>query len=74
MLAEIPMQRFAKAEEIGSVIAFVASPAASYITGANIPVDGGKIKSLQPVTRIPVPATYGPSADEDEVLFIEKIF
>lgn len=46
MLAEIPMQRFATPEEIGTVIAFVASPAASYITGANIPVDGGKIKSL----------------------------
>ena len=46
MLAEIPMQRFATPEEIGAVIAFVASPAASYITGTSIPVDGGKIKSL----------------------------
>ncbi|MFJ9214156.1 SDR family NAD(P)-dependent oxidoreductase [Streptomyces sp. NPDC102264] len=36
------LSRVAEAEEIGDVIAFLASPAADYITGAVIPVDGGR--------------------------------
>ena len=46
MIKEIPIGRFARAEEIAAVIAFIASPAASYVTGTSIPVDGGKIKSI----------------------------
>lgn len=41
-----PMKRVAQAEEIASAIAFLASPAASYINGINLPVDGGRTKSL----------------------------
>jgi len=44
--ADIPMGRLGVPEEFGAMMAFLASPAASYVTGATIPVDGGKIKSI----------------------------
>lgn len=46
MLREIPMQRFAEASEVANAVAFLASPAAAYITGINVPVDGGRTGSL----------------------------
>ena len=46
MAAEIPMGRFARPEETAAAIAFLCSPAASYITGVNLPVDGGRTRSL----------------------------
>lgn len=46
MQKEIPMKRFAEASEIAAVAAFIASPAASYVTGVSIPVDGGRTGSL----------------------------
>ena len=42
----IPLRRYGEVAEFGRVVAFLLSPAASYITGAMIPVDGGAIRSI----------------------------
>lgn len=41
-----PMKRVARSEEVANAIAFLASPAASYINGINVPVDGGRTGCL----------------------------
>jgi 3-oxoacyl-[acyl-carrier protein] reductase len=46
MKESIPMKRFGTPEEIANMIAFLASPAASYVNGANIAVDGGRTPAL----------------------------
>jgi 3-oxoacyl-[acyl-carrier protein] reductase len=46
MLATVPAGRFAEASELGAVVAFLCSPAAAYVNGVNLPVDGGRTKSL----------------------------
>lgn len=46
MKEEVPMKRFADASEIAAVAAFLASPAASYVNGTSIPVDGGRTGSI----------------------------
>lgn len=43
--SQIPIKRFGKPEEYGHLVAFLASSYASYITGTNIPIDGGLGKS-----------------------------
>ena len=46
MEASVPMNRIGKPEEYANVVCFLVSEQASYITGANIPIDGGLLKSL----------------------------
>jgi 3-oxoacyl-[acyl-carrier protein] reductase len=43
---DIPLRRYGEPEEFGRVAAFLLSPAASYITGAMIPVDGGSMRAI----------------------------
>jgi len=46
LVAEIPAGRMGMPEEFGAVVAFLCSPAAGYISGINLPVDGGRTLSL----------------------------
>ncbi|MCB9045027.1 MAG: SDR family oxidoreductase [Chitinophagales bacterium] len=46
MLEEIPAGRFGKPGEIAAMVAFLATPAAAYVNGTSIPVDGGRTGSI----------------------------
>ena len=43
---ELPFGRFGRAEEVGQVVAFLASPRASWVSGASITVDGGQSRAF----------------------------
>ncbi|MBT8281072.1 MAG: SDR family oxidoreductase [Muriicola sp.] len=46
MISNVPLKRLGKPEEYGYLVAFLASEQAAYISGTNIPIDGGLLKSL----------------------------
>ncbi|MFY0594111.1 SDR family oxidoreductase [Roseivirga sp.] len=46
MRSSVPANRFAEAKEVAAAAAFLCAPAASYINGVNLPVDGGRTGSL----------------------------
>lgn len=46
MVSEVPVGRISEPHEVAAAVAFLASPAAGYINGINVPVDGGRTGSL----------------------------
>jgi 3-oxoacyl-[acyl-carrier protein] reductase len=46
MMEEVPAKRFGEAAEVAAVAAFLATPAAAYVNGTSIPVDGGRTGSI----------------------------
>ncbi|HXH17725.1 MAG TPA: SDR family oxidoreductase, partial [Chitinophagales bacterium] len=46
MKKQVPLRRFADPSEVAAAAAFLASPAADYINGINLPVDGGRLETL----------------------------
>ena len=50
----IPLRRYGEPEEFGRVAAFVLSPAASFVSGVMLPVDGGMLRALWSPRRVVV--------------------
>jgi glucose 1-dehydrogenase len=47
----IPLRRVGRPEDIAAVVAFLASPGGAYVTGVDLPVDGGVSTTLMPTLR-----------------------
>jgi hypothetical protein len=50
LLEHSPIHRFGTAEELAAVVAFLTSPAASYLTGTDELVDGGVVAAIEALT------------------------
>ena len=46
LVADIPLKRIGNPQEFGAAVAFLCTPAAAYINGINLPVDGGRLQTL----------------------------
>jgi 3-oxoacyl-[acyl-carrier protein] reductase len=46
LVTDIPLKRIGTPEEFGAAVAFLCTPAAGYINGINLPVDGGRLQTL----------------------------